>query len=152
MISKIKNFSIRKIFRDIFLTNTDSPNKISSALSLGVFIAVIPAYGFQSLLAIGLSHILKLNKAIVFTATNISWPPMVFAIIYANYQTGYLIFNGNFNANLSMSSDLVDMNSLGENIYIFITGSVIFGIILSSITWVLSKLILSSIKKDASTK
>ena len=148
MLEKLKNFSFKKIFNEIFLANSDSPNKVASALSLGVFIAVIPIYGFQSLAAVSLSHLLKLNKAIVFTATNISWPPMVFGLIYASYQTGYFIFNGNFNAKLGMSTELVDMNSLGENLYEFVIGSIIFGLMLSAFVWATTHIILIAVKKN----
>jgi uncharacterized protein (DUF2062 family) len=148
MLEKLKHFSFKKIFTEIFLANSDSPNKVASALSLGVFIAVIPIYGFQSLAAVGLSHILKLNKAIVFTATNISWPPMVFGLIYASYQTGYFLFNGSFNAELGMSSELVDVNSLGENLYIFVIGSIIFGLLLSAFVWTTTRFMLLIVKKN----
>ncbi len=142
MLEKLKNFSFKKVFTDIFLANSESPNKIASALSLGVFIAVIPIYGFQTLASIGLSHILKLNKAIVFTASNISLPPMVFGLIYANYQTGYFLFNGSFKTDLGLSSELIDINNLGDNLFLFILGSIVFGLLLSAFVWILARVIL----------
>jgi uncharacterized protein (DUF2062 family) len=147
MFEKLNNFSFKKLFKNIFLSNSDSPNKVASALSLGVFIAVIPIYGFQSIVAIGLSHLLRLNKAIVFTATNISWPPMVFGLIYASYQTGFFLFNRRFNANLGVSGELMNINNLGDNLYIFVIGSIIFGLILSAIVWITTLTIFKIIKK-----
>ena len=147
MMKKLKQINFKKYFKDVFLSNSDSPNKVASAMSLGVFIAVIPIYGLQSIASVGLSHLLKLNKAIVFFASSISWPPSVFVLIYASYQTGYFLFNGNFNASLSISSELVDMNNLGGNLYIFIMGSVFFGMILSSTVWVTTRGILFMVKK-----
>lgn len=112
-----------------------------------MFIAIIPIYGFQSIVAVGLSHFLKLNKAIVFFATNISLPPMVFGLIYANYQTGYFVFNGSFNSSISFSSDTEILNNLGESFYILIVGSLIFGLIFSSFTWITTRGILQVVKK-----
>jgi len=143
MIRKLRYF-----LKNIFLSDLDNPNKIASAMSLGVFIAIIPIYGFQSLVAVSLSHFLKLNKAIVFFATNISWPPMVFALIYASYQTGFYLFNGSFNANFSISENTNILDNLGDSLYLFIVGSIIFGLIFSGITWLTTRGILLFIKKE----
>ncbi len=147
MFQKIKDFRFKDFLKNIFLSNSDNPNKVASAMSLGVFIAIIPIYGFQSIAAVALSHFLKLNKAIVFFATNISLPPMVFALIYANYQTGYFLFNGNFNGNVSFTSDTEILNNLGESFYILLIGSVFFGLLFSSITWITTRGILLVVKK-----
>ena len=147
MFQKFKEFNLKDFLKNIFLENSDNPNKVASAMSLGVFIAVLPIYGFQSLIAVSLSHFLKLNKAIVFFATNISWPPMVFALIYASYQTGYYIFNGSFNATFSISENTDLVNNLGDSLYIFVIGSIIFGLAFSSITWITTRGILLVVKK-----
>lgn len=147
MFQKLKKFNLKDFLKNIFLSNSDNPNKVASAMSLGVFIAIIPIYGFQSIVAVALSHFLKLNKAIVFFATNISLPPMIFALIYANYQTGYFIFNGNFNAKISFSTDTEILNNLGESFYILIIGSLAFGLLFSSITWITTRGALFIIKK-----
>jgi len=141
MLNKFKTF-----LKNLFLSDIDNPNKIASAMSLGVFIAVLPIYGFQSLAAVSLSHLLKLNKAIVFFATNISWPPMLFALIYANYQTGYYLFNGSFNSDFNLSENTDILNNLGDSLYLFIIGSVIFGLALSGLTWILTRGILLIVK------
>ncbi|MCK5782092.1 MAG: DUF2062 domain-containing protein [Flavobacteriales bacterium] len=147
MFRKLKNINLRKFFKEIFTSDSESPAKIASAMSLGVFIAVIPIYGFQSIASVTLSHILKLNKAIVFLATSISWPPMVFALIYASYQTGYLLFNGSFNYSLSLSTQTNSLSNLGEGLYLFVFGSIIFGLLLSSFVWLTTRGILIVVKK-----
>jgi len=147
MLKKLKQFSFKKKIKEILLADSDNPNKVASAMSLGVLIATIPIYGFQSVVAVALSHFLKLNKAIVFFASNISWPPMAFVLIYASYQTGYLLFNGNFNNSISFTSDTEILNSLGESFYLLFIGSIIFGLILSSFTWIATRGILLVIKK-----
>ena len=147
MFQKLKEFNFKDFLKDIFLSNSDNPNKVASAMSLGVFIAIIPIYGFQSVVAVTLSHFLKLNKAIVFFATNISLPPMVFALIFANYQTGYFLFNGSFNNSVSFTSDTEILNNLGESFYLLFIGSIIFGLLFSSFTWVTTRGILLVMKK-----
>lgn len=142
MLRKLKYF-----FKNIFLSDIDNPNKVASAMSLGVFIAILPIYGLQSLIAVSLSHFLKLNKAIVFFATNISWPPMVFVLIYASYQTGFYLFNGSFNAAFSISENTDLIDNLGDSLYIFVVGSVIFGLVISSLTWVTTRGILFVVRK-----
>ena len=147
MLNKLKKINLKKTISDIFLADSDDPAKVASALSLGVFIAVIPIYGFQSIIAVALSHLLRLNKAIVFLATNISWPPMVFGLIYTSYQTGFMLFNGTFNYAISISSQTASLDDLGESLYLFLVGSVVFGILLSSIVWMLTRGVFMIIKK-----
>ncbi|MEN8137342.1 MAG: DUF2062 domain-containing protein [Bacteroidota bacterium] len=147
MISKIKNISPKKVFREIFMSNSDNPNKVATALALGVFIAIVPIYGFQSVVAIGLSHLFKLNKAIVFAATNISWPPIVFVLIYGSYQTGHFINFGKFDYLFEFSkTNLSNTDFLGEKLYLFVIGSVVFGILFALTTWMTTMIAFTSVK------
>ena len=43
----------------------------------GVFMGIIPIWGYQLITAIALAYLLRLNKLIVIVAANISIPPMI---------------------------------------------------------------------------
>lgn len=49
---------------------------------------IVPLWGFQLAIAIALSFVLRLNKALVIVAANISIPPMIPLILYLSHYTG----------------------------------------------------------------
>ena len=55
---------------------------------MGTFIGISPFWGFQTALVIFLSVVLKLNKVIAFTLSNVSLPIFIPFIIYGSFQVG----------------------------------------------------------------
>ncbi len=49
---------------------------------------IVPIWGFQMAVAIGLAFLFRLNKALVLIGANISIPPMIPFIIYGGIQLG----------------------------------------------------------------
>src|SRR4051812_45457927 len=49
---------------------------------------IFPIWGFQLVVAIAISIWLRLNKALVIIAANISIPPMIPVVIYLSHSTG----------------------------------------------------------------
>lgn len=96
---------------------------IALSLSLGVFLAFSPAWGFQTVLAISLALLLKLNKILTLITVNISSvPPLIPLIVIAGYQTGALLLHGEFQENIP---DLMNLSTLGKNYLQFALGSFI---------------------------
>ncbi|NJK86793.1 MAG: DUF2062 domain-containing protein [Bacteroidales bacterium] len=54
------------------LHSSDSSSKIVASVSIGVFMGVVPIWGFQLVSAIALAYLLRLNKFLVIVACNIS--------------------------------------------------------------------------------
>lgn len=92
---KIKRKGIKRFFKENILHNTDSPTKKAFSIALGVFIGIAPFWGFQTILVLALAAVLKLNKLISFTFSNISIPPMIPFIIYGSLKIGSWILNNN---------------------------------------------------------
>jgi len=88
---KVKKKGIKKFLAENVLKHGDPPKKKALSIALGVFLGIAPFWGFQTLLVFTLAVFLKLNKAIAFTFSNISIPPMIPFIIYASVQVGMLI-------------------------------------------------------------
>ena len=65
-------------------------SNISKAFSIafGIFIGIMPLFGFQLLLGIPLAIFLRLNKVLVIAVAHISIPPMIPIIIYTSYKIG----------------------------------------------------------------
>jgi uncharacterized protein (DUF2062 family) len=55
---------------------------------------IVPIWGFQLMTAIGLSLLLRLNKALVIIAANISIPPCIPFILYGSMVAGSLWMGG----------------------------------------------------------
>ncbi|HTN08450.1 DUF2062 domain-containing protein [Agriterribacter sp.] len=75
-------------FREQVL-NENEPHYIKAfSVALGICMGIMPVWGFQLVTAIFLSIVLKLNKALVIIAANISIPPLIPLIIFFSYKTG----------------------------------------------------------------
>ncbi len=67
-------------------TESDAVKAVS--IGFGVFMGIIPIWGFQMLAAVALAIVLRLNKALVIIASNISIPPMMPIILYLSFMAG----------------------------------------------------------------
>jgi glycosyltransferase involved in cell wall biosynthesis len=106
-IRLIKNFSFRESKKKLYNHTVGSPDSIrkkSLSMGLGVFMGIAPFWGYQIWLALGLAHLLKLNKVIVVIFSNISIPPFIPFILYGSYYVGARILGKS--TDLTFSSDL----------------------------------------------
>lgn len=92
-INKLKKKGLKRFFLEDFLQNSDSKEKKALSIVLGVFIGIAPFWGFQTVLVIFLAALLKLNKLIAFTFSNISLPLFIPIIIYASIHVGAFLLN-----------------------------------------------------------
>ena len=88
LFRKLKKKGLKRFFLEDFLQNSDSNEKKALSIALGVFIGISPLWGFQTALVISLSVVLKLNKVIAFTFSNVSLPIFIPFIIYGSFQVG----------------------------------------------------------------
>lgn len=119
-LKTIRTFIVEKVF-----ASADSNKKIAFSVTLGIFMGIMPAWGYQMLLAFTLAHFLKLNKAIALLASNISIPPMIPFILYGSYRTGALI--------LGNSADLrnITFDTVKQDLFQYLLGSIVFATVCS---------------------
>lgn len=139
-----RNF-VRALFRKSTYSNllkeTFNPNEpiplTSFSVAFGVFMGIVPIWGFQLLVAITLSVLLRLNKALVILSANISLPPMIPLIIFLSYQTGAYWVGGDAVA-FSMSKDIT-LESIHANFMQYVYGAVTLALLAGTaaglITW-----------------
>ena len=114
-------------------------------MGFGVFMGIIPLWGYQMGAGIALAHFFKLNKALVLIFSNISIPPMIPIILfYSNYIGAVLLGN---------STDLVFSNNItftdiSNYLYQYILGSIVLSISTGIIVFITSYLLLSLTQKD----
>lgn len=136
----IKSFIDRNIIH-----SPESNARIASAIGFGVFMGVMPIWGYQMICAFALAHILKLNKVITLVAANISLPPLIPFIIFGGYWTGCKLLG----QSVIISFRQIDLASIGEILVQYIFGSIIFGIVLAALCWVVSMLLLSVFRRPS---
>jgi uncharacterized protein (DUF2062 family)/energy-converting hydrogenase Eha subunit C len=65
-----------------------------AAVFIGVFVGVVPIYGLQSLIAIGLAAILRLNKPLTFGATFVNNPLLQPFLVITSIELGHYLLYG----------------------------------------------------------
>lgn len=89
-------WKFRKILVKLFKLN-NTPHEIAIGVAIGVFIAVMPLYGFHTIMVIIAALLVRRsNKIAMLLGTNISLPPTVPFITWAGYEIGRLILRRDF--------------------------------------------------------
>ena len=134
---------LRKLLDDHLFNPHHSTELKSVSVAFGIFMGIIPIWGFQLVTAIFLAILLKLNKPLVIVAANISIPPMIPVIIYSSYKTGAFWMGAN-----AMQMDFsksITLESIKKNLVQYIYGSITLaisaGIAFGLLTFIFLKLI-----------
>jgi len=120
----------------------ESPRLKAMSVGFGIFMGIIPIWGFQLVAAIFLAVLFKLNKPIVIIAANISIPPMIPLIIFLSYKMGAPWMGDRaiaFSFSKSITLDSVKQNLL-QYIYGSITLAIVAGIAFGLLTYIVLKL------------
>lgn len=129
-----------KNFIDRYIAHSPESNaRISAAVMLGVFMGIVPIWGYQMICALALAHLLKLNKVITVVASNISIPPVMPFILFASYWTGCRILG----QPLLFAPGEFTLASVGTVLLQYVIGAMIFATVLAAIAGALSMMILS---------
>ena len=143
-------FDKKKIsrFLDEHLFHPHHSDSVKAAsIAFGVFMGIIPIWGFQMLAAVFLAIPLRLNKALVLIASNISIPPMIPLIIFGSYKMGAIWMGAN-TGSLTFSRN-ISMESIRNNLKQYILGSSTLAILAGSIIGLLAFGLLKLFKKKA---
>lgn len=114
------------------------------SLGFGVFMGVVPIWGFQLLIGIPLSILFRMNKVLFITAANISIPPMIPFIIYSSLLVGQFFVAGELDYNSIWDFSL---ESIKTNLYQYVIGAIILAIILFGVVFSVSYLLLHLFRK-----
>jgi glycosyltransferase involved in cell wall biosynthesis len=133
-----------KTWKELLLNPEESNLNKAKSLAFGVFMGIIPVWGFQMIVAFALAMMLKLNKTLVLIASNISIPPMIPLIIFGSLWFGSFILNSE--SIIEFSSD-ISIQNIGNMMFQYIVGSIILAIVAGCATFVTSYLLLSKIRK-----
>jgi len=88
---------IRQFTSALFLERLE-PGRAAAAVFLGIFIGIVPIYGFQLLVAILLAMAFKLNKPLVVASTFINNPFLQPMLVVSSIEAGFFLRHGHFQA------------------------------------------------------
>jgi uncharacterized protein (DUF2062 family) len=87
----IKELCSKKTLRliaDEFYNPDHSDEKKALSAAFGIFMGILPIWGFQTLAALFVAVALKLNKTLVGVFLLISFPPLIPLIVFLSYRIG----------------------------------------------------------------
>lgn len=118
-----------------------SDEKKAVSIAFGVFMGIIPIWGFQLVAAIFLAILFRLDKALVIIAANISIPPMIPLILFLSFQAG-AFWMGSDSVGL-LWNEGITFESMRLNLQQYIYGSIslacIAALLFGAISYVLIK-------------
>ncbi len=142
-----KLFSLRtfQLIKEEAVKKEETNIRKALSIAFGVFMGILPIWGFQLLVGIPLAVLLRMNKVLFVAAANISIPPMVPFILYGSVVTGQLVVDGAID-----HSKLVEfsLESVSSNFGLYAYGAVIFAFIAFLVAFVISFSLLSLFRKQ----
>lgn len=128
MIFKTK---IKELLRSLLKLN-NTPPEIALGVSVGVIIAVLPLYGFHTLLCVIFALLIpRANKIAILIGTNVSLPPTVPFITWAGYNLGRLILGKQYPPLNLSSFQGITFKKMLDFYYPLFIGSLILGVLLA---------------------
>jgi glycosyltransferase involved in cell wall biosynthesis len=128
----------KEMIRKQLLDPDESNFKKSASIAIGIFMGIMPVWGWQMAIALALAILLKLNKAITLVASNISIPPLIPFILLGSYMTGGMILN---NHKAIQWDAGITLEFVKKNFFQYLIGSLVFGAVMGllagAFTWAL---------------
>ena len=141
--------NIANFLRKQFLDPNEPIHIKAASVGFGIFMGIIPIWGWQMIVATVLSHFLKLNKGIVLLSSNISFPPLIPIIVYISLFFGKWI---NFNDEGDNIIELIQSHEYAEAILLggvqYLVGACIFAILAGFLGFVISYPILKLVFRN----
>ena len=136
------------IWKEVVLNPGESNGKKALSIGLGVFMGIVPIWGFQMLVALLLATLLKLNKALVLIAANISIPPLIPLIIFGSFMMGR-VWVGTDAAFVIFSKNLT-RETMQQNVLQYLYGSVTLAVVAGLTALLVTYVLLTIFRKEKS--
>jgi uncharacterized protein (DUF2062 family)/trans-aconitate methyltransferase len=113
-------------FIEALLKEKLEPGRAAAAVFVGIFIGIVPIYGFQTLAAVGAAFFFRLNKPLTVAGTFINNPLLQPAIIVSSVEIGYFLQGGSFRP---FHFSALTGAHVKEEMLAFVIGSVVLGVL-----------------------
>ena len=135
----------KEVFIDELFDPSQSNLRKSVSVAFGIFMGILPIWGFQLVSAIFLAVLLRLNKGLVIVFANISIPPMIPLIIYASYRFGAFWMPAN--AQVISLTKTLSLSAIRYNFKQYLAGSISLAITAGLVTGLITYLLLQLFSK-----
>lgn len=155
IVKHLRFSNIKAVVKKYFIDTNESPMRKSLGVAFGVFMGIIPIWGFQFVSALVLAHFMKLNKAIVGLAAQISVPPMIPILLFGSLRTGQWLLGRDISETVETDQltlettkqllhEYLFSGKVLQHLYEYLLGSMVFAVIMAIvfglITFVLLKM------------
>lgn len=147
ILLKFKKKSFKAFLKEDILQTNDTNEVKAASLALGVFIGIVPVWGFQTFLSIFLAVIFKLNKTISFVGSNISLPPFIPFIVLASLKVGSFFVGES--GEILIDFDNISFDSIKNHLLQYIVGSTILATFMSVLLGLICYVILNFYNRKA---
>ena len=148
----IRRFQTRaRQFVTALLKERLDPGRAAAAVFLGIFIGIVPIYGFQTLAAVGLALLFRLNKPLTVAATFINNPLLQPVIVVSSVELGYFLRGGSFRP-LNLSALAGAHLHLKEELLAWVIGSVALGILVGGVGAAITAVVIHLHRKAAANR
>lgn len=144
-ISQKKN--LKQLYHDHILNPAEADSVKAMSIAFGIFMGIVPIWGFQLVVAIFLAILFKLNKILVIVAANISLPPLIPIIIFCSYKMGAIWMGANA-GELSFNSS-ISIASIQKNLLQYIAGSITLAVCAATVAGLVTFILLKLFKRKA---
>ena len=124
------------------------PGRAAAAVFFGIFIGIMPIYGFQTIAAVGVALLFRLNKPLTVAGTFINNPLFLPAIIFSSVELGCLLREGSFRR-LSLSTLAAARSHTKQEILTWLIGSVALGLLVGGLGAAATTIVVHLHRKDS---
>lgn len=126
-------------FFTALLTEQLGPGRAAAAVFLGIFIGIVPIYGLQTVAALGLAILFRLNKPLTLASTFINNPILQPFIVISSVELGCFIRTGSFQP---WKLSAVTGAHMRDGLLSWLIGSLVLGILAGAVGAVITAVIL----------
>lgn len=123
-VRSVTKENVKKFVSKNITHSPESNRQIALAVMLGVFMGIVPIWGYQMIVAGILAHFMGLNKVITIVASNISIPPMIPFLLFGSYVTGGWILD----RPVVLTLHEVTFETIKDSLVQYLAGSMVFAV------------------------
>jgi uncharacterized protein (DUF2062 family)/SAM-dependent methyltransferase len=136
----IQRFRTRaRQFAALLLKENLDPGHAAAAVFLGIFIGIVPIYGFQTLAAVGVALLFRLNKPLIVAGTFINNPLLQPLIVVASVDLGCFLRGSPFPP---WNASSLTGAHLKQELLAWVIGSVPLGILVGGVGAAITALVI----------
>jgi uncharacterized protein (DUF2062 family) len=122
-------------FTSTLLTERLDPASAAAAVFCGVFIGIVPIYGLQTLVALGLAVLLRLNKPLTLASTFINNPLLQPLLVLSSVEVGGFLRHGSFHP---WHLTALSVAQLKGQFASWLLGSVVVGLLVGGVSAIIT--------------